>query len=66
MLFTPSRTQQPVFEVTAVTLRQDPIYRTHAMTPFTDDQEMPWLFHEAILHERLQAQGVKVHNIYIP
>ena len=66
MLFTPSVTQQPVFEVTAVTLRRDPIYRNHAMTPFTDHQEMPRLFHEAILYERLQAQGVKVHDVYIP
>ncbi len=66
MLFTPSVTQQPVFEVTAVTLRRDPIYRNHAMTPFTDQQEMPRLFHEAILYERLQAQGVKVHDVHIP
>ena len=66
MLFTPSVTQQPVFEVTAVTLRRDPIYRNHAMTPFTDHQEMPRLFHEAILYERLQAQGVKVHDVHLP
>ncbi len=44
MLFTPSITQQPVFEVTAVTMRRDPIYRNHAMTPFTDHQEMPGFF----------------------
>jgi UbiD family decarboxylase len=66
MLYTPYATQQPVFEVTAITLRNDPIYRHHQMTPFTDHQEMPRLFHEAILYERLRAMGIKVHDVHFP
>ncbi len=66
MLFTPYAEQQPVFEVTAITMRKDPIYRNHQMTPYTDHQEMPRLFHEAILYERLQAMGIHVHDIHFP
>jgi 2,5-furandicarboxylate decarboxylase 1 len=66
MLFTPFAAQQPVFEVTAVTMRSDPVYRNHQMTPFTDHQEMPRLFHEAILYERLGAMGLKVHDVHFP
>ena len=58
MLFTPYADQQPVFEVTAITMSDTLIYRNHMMTPFTDHQELPRLFHEAILYERLQAQGI--------
>ncbi|MDA2933936.1 UbiD family decarboxylase [Acidobacteria bacterium AH-259-D05] len=66
MLFTPGATQQPVFEVSAITMRKDPIYRNHMMTPFTDHQEMPRLFHEAILYDRLRAQGLEVHDLHMP
>jgi UbiD family decarboxylase len=66
MLFTPYASQQPVFEVTAITLRNDPIYRNHQMTPFTDHQEMPRIFHEAILYERLRAMGIKVRDVHFP
>ncbi len=66
MLFTPHAMQQPVFEVTAITMRSRPIYRNHQMTPFTDHQEMPRLFHEAIIYERLRAMGVKVRDVHFP
>ena len=66
MLFCPYIQHQPVFEVTAITMRKDPIYRHHQVTPFTDHQEMPRLFHEAILYERLRAMGMKVHDVYFP
>jgi 2,5-furandicarboxylate decarboxylase 1 len=66
MLFTPYASQQPVFEVTAITMRDDPVYRNHQMTPFTDHQEMPRIFHEAILYERLRALGIKVHDVHFP
>ncbi|MDO8545451.1 MAG: UbiD family decarboxylase [Opitutaceae bacterium] len=65
-LFTPYAEQQPVFEVTAITLRREPIYRNHMMTPFTDHQEMPRLFHEAIIYEKLQAMGVPVRDVHFP
>jgi 2,5-furandicarboxylate decarboxylase 1 len=63
MLFTPYASQQPVFEVTAITMRRDPIYRNHQMTPFTDHQELPRLWLEAILHERLRGMGIAVHDV---
>ena len=65
-LYTPNISQQPVFEISAITMRNDPIYRNHMMTPFTDHQEMPRLFHEAILYDRLRAQGLQVHDVHIP
>ena len=36
------------------------------MTPFTDHQEMPRIFHEAILYERLRAMGIKVRDVHFP
>ncbi|MCX7012600.1 MAG: UbiD family decarboxylase [Candidatus Sumerlaeota bacterium] len=66
MLFCPGAQQMPVFEVTAITMRKDPVYRNHQMTPFTDHQEMPRLFHEAIIHERLRAMRVNVRDVHFP
>lgn len=66
MLFTPYASQMPIFEVTAITMRRDPIYRNHQMTPFTDHQEMPRLFHEAIIYDRLQALGLDVKDVTFP
>jgi 2,5-furandicarboxylate decarboxylase 1 len=65
MLFNPAD-QQPVFEITAITMSDTLIYRNHLMTPFTDHQELPRLFHEAILYERLQAMGIRVHDVAFP
>jgi 2,5-furandicarboxylate decarboxylase 1 len=66
MLFCPWTQEMPVFEVTAITMRKDPIYRHHQTTPFTDHQEMPRLFHEAILMERIRSMGLNVHDVYFP
>lgn len=66
MLFLPYAAEQPVFEVTAITMRSNPIYRNHQMTPFTDHQEMPRLFHEAIIYERLVAMGIGVRDVHFP
>ena len=63
MLYTPYAAQQPVFEVTAITMRRDPIYRNHLMTPFTDHQELPRLWQEAVLYERIRAMGIAVHDV---
>jgi UbiD family decarboxylase len=64
MLFTPYAEQQPIFEVTAITMRSDPIYRNHLMTPFTDHQELPRLFQEAIIYERLRAMNMGVRDVH--
>jgi 2,5-furandicarboxylate decarboxylase 1 len=58
--------QQPRFEITAITMRHDPIYRNVMVTPFTDHQELPRLFHEAILYRRLLDMGVDVHDVVFP
>jgi UbiD family decarboxylase len=36
------------------------------MTPFTDHQEMPRLFHEAIIYRQLLAMGLQAHDVYFP
>ena len=66
MLFCPYSFQQPVFEVTAITMRNEPVYRHHQVTPFTDHQEMPRLFHEAIIFDRLKSMGLEVHDVAFP
>jgi 2,5-furandicarboxylate decarboxylase 1 len=66
MLYCPYVMQKPVFEVTAITMRRNPIYRHHQCTPFTDHQEMPRIFHEAVLYDRLRAMGMKVHDVHFP
>jgi 2,5-furandicarboxylate decarboxylase 1 len=66
MLFCPYSSPMPVFEVTAVTMRGDPVYRHHQTTPFTDHQEMPRLFHEAIILERIRSMGLKIHDVHFP
>jgi 2,5-furandicarboxylate decarboxylase 1 len=66
MLYTPNISQQPVFEVTAITMRDRPIYRNFLMTPWTDHQEMPRLFHEAIIYDKLEAMGVGVRDVTFP
>jgi 2,5-furandicarboxylate decarboxylase 1 len=63
MLFTPHANQQPVFEVTAITMRRDAIYRNHLMTPFTDHQQLPRIWQEAILFERIRAMGIAIREI---
>jgi 2,5-furandicarboxylate decarboxylase 1 len=65
-LFCPYVLQQPVFEVTAITMRADPIFRHVQTTPFTDHQEMPRLFHEAIIFERIRSMGLNVHDVHFP
>jgi 2,5-furandicarboxylate decarboxylase 1 len=66
MMFIPYVTQQPVFVVTAITHRRRPIYRNHQVTPFTDHQEMPRLFHEAIIYEKLRAMNIGVRDVHFP
>ena len=65
-LFCPYDQQQPVFEVTAITMRKDPIFRHVQTTPFTDHQEMPRLFHEAIIFERIKSMGLNIHDVHFP
>jgi 2,5-furandicarboxylate decarboxylase 1 len=66
MLFTPYSNPQPVFEVTAITMSESPIYRNHQETPFTDHQEMPRLWQEAIVYDRIRAMGIPIRDLTYP
>lgn len=66
LYFTPWQMQMPVFEVTAITMRSDPIYRHHQVTPFTDHQPLPRLFHEAQLLRRLVEMGLEATEVIFP
>lgn len=65
-LLCPYVQQMPVFEVTAITMGRNPVYRHHQVTPFTDHQEMPRLFHEAIIFDRLMSMGLDVRDVHFP
>src|SRR5204863_8098495 len=58
----------PVFEVTAVTHRRDPIFRHMQATRFTDHQPLVSVPMEASLYRRLrEIYGYTVvHDVYIP
>jgi len=58
----------PVFEVTAVTHRRDPIFRHMQATRFTDHQPLVSVPMEASLYRRLREihGATDVHDVYIP
>src|SRR5438128_11338765 len=58
----------PVFEVTAVTRRRDPIFRHMQATVFTDHQPLVSVPMEASLYRRLrEIHGrTEIHDVYIP
>ena len=58
----------PVFEVTAITRRREPIYRHMQATVFTDHQPLVSVPMEASLYRRLrEIHGhTDVHDVYIP
>jgi len=58
----------PVFDVTAITHRRDPIYRHMQSTRFTDHQPLVSLPMEASLFRRLRdIHGhTEIHDVYIP
>ena len=66
IIFSPYASQQPVFHVTAITMRNDPIYRNHMETPFTDHQELPRLWQEALLFDRIKAMNVGLVDLAYP
>jgi 2,5-furandicarboxylate decarboxylase 1 len=66
LYYVPGVAKMPVFKVTAITMREDAIYRHMQSTTFTDHQVLPRLCHEAILYNRLREMGVKVHDVFFP
>ena len=67
LYYIPGVTQQPVFEATALTMREDPILRQHNTLMFSDHQPLISLPHEALLLARLRGMGHDVQEvIYVP
>jgi 2,5-furandicarboxylate decarboxylase 1 len=67
LYYVPGSSRQPVFQATAVTMRDKPILRQVDTLIYTDHQTLIALPHEAILYERIREMGVKVHDVqYIP
>jgi 2,5-furandicarboxylate decarboxylase 1 len=59
----------PVFEVTAITMREDAIYRNIQSTEFTEHQALCVLPMEADIYARLntlQSSTLDVHNVSLP
>ena len=66
--FIPGSTNNPEWNVTAITMRRDrPIYRNHQMVPSaTDHQRLFLLCHEAVLYNRLVESGLNVKDVQFP
>lgn len=66
--YTAGQGRNPVFEVTAITTRPDPIYRHLQATRFTDHQVLGALPVEAGLLNRIRetAGGIDVHEVACP
>lgn len=66
--YTAGQGRNPVFEVSAITLRRDAIYRHIQATRFTDHQVLGALPVEAGLYNRIRETGggVEVHEVACP
>ena len=66
--YTAGQGMNPVFEVTAITSRPDPIYRHIQATRFTDHQVLGALPVEAGMYNRIRetAGGIDVHDVACP
>ena len=64
--YVPRTAPAPEFEVTAVMMRRNPVYRNHLVAPFTDHQPLPRLFHEAQIGRTLRAMGIDVREVVFP
>ena len=67
LYYVPGVTQQPVFDASVITMREDPILRQHNTLMYSDHQPLISLPHEALLLARLKAMGHVVQEvIYVP
>ena len=67
LYYVPGVTQQPVFEASAITMREDPILRQHNTLMYSDHQPLLSLPHEALLLERLRGMAIETHEVfYVP
>jgi 2,5-furandicarboxylate decarboxylase 1 len=67
LYYMPGISQQPIFEATAITHRDDPVLRQIDTLMFTDHQPLISLPHEALVFDRIRELGVAVHDVlFIP
>ena len=67
LYYLPGATQQPVFQASAVTMREKPILRQHNTLLYSDHQPLISLPHEAILFDRLRRTGHDIKDVlYVP
>ncbi len=67
LYYVPGVTRQPVFEASAITMREAPILRQHNTLMYSDHQPLLSLPHEALLLERLRAMTIEAHEVfYVP
>jgi 2,5-furandicarboxylate decarboxylase 1 len=62
----PFISQEPFFDVTAITMRRDPIYRHIQPTRFTDHHAICEFIIAPMLYNSLQSKGLKVHDVCVP
>ena len=58
--------KKPAFDVTAITMREDALFRHLNATPYTDHQNLVALPCEALLFDQLKRKGINVVDVHIP
>jgi len=62
----PFISQEPFFDVSAITMRRNPIYRHIQPTRFTDHHAICEFVIAPMLYNVLQAKGLPVHDVAVP
>ena len=62
----PFFSQEPFFDITAITMRSDPIYRHIQPTRFTDHHTICEFIIAPMLFNVLKAKGINVHDVAVP
>ena len=63
---TPFVSREPFFDVTAITFRENPIYRHIQPTRFTDHHAICEFIIAPMLYNVLQTKGLPVHDVTVP
>ncbi len=62
----PFISQEPYFDISAITMRSDPIYRHIQPTRFTDHHAICEFITAPMLLNILRSKGLNVHNVAVP
>lgn len=62
----PIVSREPFFDVTAITMRRDPIFRHIQPTRFTDHHALCEFIMAPMLYGMLKAKGMDVHDVAVP